>query len=144
MQPEQIVDWIREHLPAIEARFRFSSRRRERDIDARLVVGLHPNAGGLRWSEIADRVEPRRDTAPDGYLVLKRLETDGLIKRRRDKADDRVVQNWLTARARTLRTRAVDIPTQLLCSTTVELDEASRLRAALNPVLDKLVAHKKP
>lgn len=76
--------------------------------------------------------------------VLKRMETDGLIKRRRDKADDRVVQNWLTARGRTLRTRAVHIPTQLLCSTDVELDEVSRLRAALNPVLDKLVANKKP
>lgn len=96
---------------------------------------------GSTVSEVGERLMLDSGTLTP---VLKRLETDGLIKRRRDKADDRVVQNWLTARGRTLRTRAVDIPTQLLCSTTVELDEVSRLRSALNPVLDKLVAHKKP
>ena len=96
---------------------------------------------GSTVSEVGERLMLDSGTLTP---VLKRLETDGLIKRRRDTVDDRVVQNWLTARGRTLRTRAVDIPTQLLCSTTVELDEVSRLRAALNPVLDKLVANKKP
>lgn len=96
---------------------------------------------GSTVSEVGERLMLDSGTLTP---VLKRLETDGLIKRRRDKTDDRVVQNWLTARGRTLRTRAVNIPTQLLCSTTVELDEVSRLRAALDPVLNKLVAHKKP
>ena len=96
---------------------------------------------GSTVSEVGERLMLDSGTLTP---VLKRLETDGLIKRRRDKADDRVVQNWLTARGRTLRTRAVHIPTQLLCSTTVELDEVGRLRAALNPVLTKLVTHKKP
>jgi hypothetical protein len=32
----------------------------------------------------------------------------------------------------------------MLCSTTVSLDEVSRLRSALAPVLRKLVAHQKP
>jgi DNA-binding MarR family transcriptional regulator len=73
--------------------------------------------------------------------VLKRLESDGLLKRRRSHDDDRVVQNWLTARARTLKSRCVDIPTQLLCSTTVDLDEVGRLKTALAPVLQKLVSH---
>jgi MarR family transcriptional regulator, organic hydroperoxide resistance regulator len=76
--------------------------------------------------------------------VLKRLEADGVIKRKRDADDDRVVQNWLTARGRSLKKKAVDIPTQLLCSTTVELDEVSVLKSALSPVLQKLVAHQKP
>lgn len=93
---------------------------------------------GSTVSEIGERLMLDSGTLTP---VLKRLESDGVIKRRRSSDDDRVVQNWLTARGRTLKSRAVDIPTQLLCSTTVELDEVSRLKAALAPVLRKLVAH---
>ena len=95
---------------------------------------------GSAVSEIGERLMLDSGTLTP---VLKRLESDGVIKRRRDRDDDRVVQNWLTARGRTLKSRAVDIPTQLLCSTTVELDEVSRLKSALAPVLHKLVAHQK-
>jgi DNA-binding MarR family transcriptional regulator len=75
--------------------------------------------------------------------VLKRLASDGLIERTRNDADDRVVENWLTRRGRALKRRAVGIPTQLLCSTRVELGEVGRLKAALTPVLDKLIAHQR-
>jgi MarR family transcriptional regulator, organic hydroperoxide resistance regulator len=95
---------------------------------------------GSTVSEVGERLMLDSGTLTP---VLKRLETDGLIKRRRDRDDDRVVQNWLTARGRTLKSRAVDIPTQLLCSTTVSLDEVSRLKSAIAPVLKKLVAHQK-
>jgi DNA-binding MarR family transcriptional regulator len=95
---------------------------------------------GSTVSEIGERLMLDSGTLTP---VLKRLETDGFIKRQRDSDDDRVVQNWLTARGRTLKRRAVDIPTQLLCSTTVSLDEVSRLKSAIAPVLDKLIAHQK-
>ena len=73
--------------------------------------------------------------------VLQRLAADGHVHRRRSHADDRVVQNWLTDRGRTLKIRALDIPTQLLCSTTLDPDEVTQLKAALTPVLQKLVAY---
>jgi DNA-binding MarR family transcriptional regulator len=73
--------------------------------------------------------------------VLKRLASDGLIDRIRNDVDDRVVENWLTRRGRALKRRAVGIPTQLLCSTSVELEEVGRLKQALTPVLEKLIAH---
>lgn len=95
---------------------------------------------GSTVSEIGERLMLDSGTLTP---VLKRLAADGLIKRRRSRDDDRVVQNWLTARGRTLRGRAVGIPTQLLCSTTVELDEVGRLKTALAPVLQKLIAHQR-
>jgi DNA-binding MarR family transcriptional regulator len=87
--------------------------------------------------------DPERLLLDSGTLtpVLKRMVNVGLIERQRNRADDRVVENWLTRRGRTLKQRAVAIPTQMLCNTTVELDEVSRLKEALTPVLDKLVAH---
>jgi DNA-binding MarR family transcriptional regulator len=95
---------------------------------------------GSTVSEIGERLMLDSGTLTP---VLKRLETDRIIRRRRKREDDRVVQNFLTPRGRALKKRAVDIPTQLLCSTTVGLDEVSRLKAALAPVLKKLVAHQK-
>src|SRR6478672_6152773 len=93
---------------------------------------------GSTVSEIGERLMLDSGTLTP---VLKRLASDGLVKQRRSRDDERVVQSWLTERGRTLKTRAVDIPTQLLCSTSVDLDEVSQLKTALAPVLQKLVAH---
>jgi DNA-binding MarR family transcriptional regulator len=95
---------------------------------------------GSTVSEIGERLMLDSGTLTP---VLKRLASDGLVKQRRSRDDERVVQSWLTERGRTLKTRAVDIPTQLLCSTTVDLDEVLQLKTALAPVLEKLVAHQK-
>ncbi len=73
--------------------------------------------------------------------LLKRLAADGLIKRRRSREDDRSVENWLTTRGGELKVPAAQIPGQLLCSTALELCEVDALRAALLPILQKLVAY---
>ena len=96
---------------------------------------------GSTVSEIGERLMLDSGTLTP---VLKRLAGDGIIKRKRKRDDDRVVESWLTDKGKKLKARAVDIPTQMLCSTTVALDEVSRLRSALAPVLRKLVAHQKP
>ena len=49
--------------------------------------------------------------------LLKRLEQQGLIARRRDPDDERVVRIDLTADGRALRARAKDVPAQLGCRT---------------------------
>ncbi|HEX4461018.1 MAG TPA: MarR family transcriptional regulator [Polyangia bacterium] len=93
---------------------------------------------GSTVSQIGDRLALDSGTLTP---VLKRLASDGLVERVRNDADDRVVENWLTRRGQALKRRAVGIPTQLLCSTSVELSEVGRLKKALAPVLAKLVAH---
>lgn len=93
---------------------------------------------GSTVSEIGDRLMLDSGTLTP---VLKRLGSDGLVERVRKGADGRVVENWLTRRGRALKRRAVGIPMQMLCSTTVEMPEVDRLKKALSPVLDKLVAH---
>lgn len=46
--------------------------------------------------------------------LLKRLESAGFVKRRRDKEDERRVLVGLTARGRALKTRAVSVPETLV------------------------------
>lgn len=47
--------------------------------------------------------------------LLKRLEAQGLVQRRRSTQDERVVELFLTAAGSNLRERAATIPEQLLC-----------------------------
>jgi len=47
--------------------------------------------------------------------LLKRLEQQGLVKRRRDKDDERIVRIDLTTAGRTLRTKARKVPVMLAC-----------------------------
>lgn len=93
---------------------------------------------GSTVSEIGERLMLDSGTLTP---VLKRLAGDGLVERLRNADDDRVVESWLTRRGHALKRRAVGIPTQMLCSTTVEMKEVGLLKEALAPVLDKLVAH---
>jgi DNA-binding MarR family transcriptional regulator len=47
--------------------------------------------------------------------LLKRLEQQGLVERRRGRLDERVVHIHLTARGRALRSKARKIPIELAC-----------------------------
>ncbi|MCA9678878.1 MAG: MarR family transcriptional regulator [Kofleriaceae bacterium] len=73
--------------------------------------------------------------------VLKRLQRQGLVRRQRRPSDDRTVENWLTDAGRALQERAVSVPTRLICNAALEMDELIALKNALQPVLDKLLAH---
>jgi len=63
--------------------------------------------------------------------LLKRLETQGLVVRRRDDTDARVVRIDLTVAGRALRRRAADVPRALFCKTALTLPDLGRLRAQL-------------
>jgi DNA-binding MarR family transcriptional regulator len=67
--------------------------------------------------------------------LLKRLEKQGLVKRRRSASDDRIVENWLTDEGHDLKTRAVRVPVQLLCSAGLNMDELASLRSALGGLI---------
>jgi DNA-binding MarR family transcriptional regulator len=64
--------------------------------------------------------------------LLKRLETLGYIRRRRDPGDERQVQVNLTDAGRKLRQRALHIPRCILDATDLDLKEASQLLDQIN------------
>jgi DNA-binding MarR family transcriptional regulator len=93
---------------------------------------------GARVGEIGDRLMLDSGTLTP---LLKSMERNGLLTRKRRRGDDRSVENWLTRQGRALQTRAIEIPTKLVCSTALENAEVASLKEALVPVLKKLVAY---
>jgi DNA-binding MarR family transcriptional regulator len=70
--------------------------------------------------------------------LLKRLEQSGMIVRRRDKADERLVRIALTAKGRALRTQAMGIPHEILCATGSSIDQVLALKEQLTALRDRL------
>jgi DNA-binding MarR family transcriptional regulator len=71
--------------------------------------------------------------------LLKRMEAAGLIRRRRDKDDERRVMIDLTAKGRALQARALaTIPQGLACRIKMPLDELVALHTGLTRLLDNL------
>lgn len=59
--------------------------------------------------------------------LLKRLEAEGLVRRRRDTADERVVRITLTDQGRALKSRATTIPACILKATGMTIAELTAL-----------------
>ena len=72
--------------------------------------------------------------------LLKRLETAGLITRRRDTVDERQVLIGLTDEGRAMRERAEAIPIAMGQAFGCTMEEAKGLRAELITMRDNLVA----
>jgi DNA-binding MarR family transcriptional regulator len=76
--------------------------------------------------------------------LLKRLEGQGLIERRRGEDDERVVRIHLTQAGRALRARARKIPSELACRAGYDLGseratrDLIRLRDELNALVRRL------
>jgi len=76
--------------------------------------------------------------------LLKRLEHQGLVERRRGEDDERIVRIHLTAAGRGLRSKARKIPTELACSAGYDVDnepsmrELVRLRDELSALAHRL------
>jgi DNA-binding MarR family transcriptional regulator len=71
--------------------------------------------------------------------LLKRLEQQGLVERRRGEDDERVVRIHLTADGRGLRAKARKIPTELMCSAGYDVDSESSMRDVVK-LRDDLIA----
>ncbi len=71
--------------------------------------------------------------------LLKRMEKQGLIERRRNRYDDRVVENWLTAAGRNIKPEAQKVPVALMCSAGFDLGELQVLKHVLEGVIAKLL-----
>ena len=73
--------------------------------------------------------------------LLKRLETSGLIERRRALADERRVEIHLTAAGRALREQAVGIPEQLACASACSPTELQTLTTRLHELRSNVLTH---
>ncbi|QND51181.1 MarR family transcriptional regulator [Phyllobacterium sp. 628] len=71
--------------------------------------------------------------------LLKRLETAGLITRRRDTVDERQVLIGLTAEGRAMRDKAESVPVAMGKAFGCTMDEAKGLRSELITMRDNLV-----
>ncbi len=91
---------------------------------------------GVRVSGLGERLHLDSATLTP---LLKRLETRGLIERRRSAVDERVVEVFLTTDGKRARRRAQDIPEAMLCKSGLSLAELTRLRAALQEVTRSLL-----
>lgn len=70
--------------------------------------------------------------------LLKKLEGNGLVERRRDSSDERSVIISLTAKGEALREEAVKIPANMACSTGLSLEEATALREQLKKLIGQI------
>jgi MarR family transcriptional regulator, organic hydroperoxide resistance regulator len=80
---------------------------------------------GLSVSAIGERLYLDSGTLTP---LLKRLEHAGLVRRRRARGDERVVEIFLTADGKRMKRRAQEVPQALFCQLALPLDELFRLR----------------
>ena len=90
------------------------------------------DAGPRRVRELADALYLEPATLSP---LLKRLESAGLIERRRDPDDDRALAVSLTTAGAALRERALAVPGQIMERLGVGVAELERMRDALNGIL---------
>ena len=80
--------------------------------------------------------------SPTLTLLLKRMAASGLVTRRRDSDDGRVVHVRLTARAHALREGLAQAQAQVVCATGLAPTEFARLRDSLHRLSRTLAAHR--
>lgn len=69
--------------------------------------------------------------------LVKRLEVEGLVQRRRSTGDERRLDIVLTEAGRALRDRAVDVPTQVLAAVGMGVEDVGALRDGLGPFVGR-------
>ncbi|WP_438855057.1 MarR family winged helix-turn-helix transcriptional regulator [Agromyces sp. M3QZ16-3] len=87
----------------------------------------------LRLREIADRLHLEPATASP---LVGRLESLGLVTRRRSTADERAVDIALTADGDALRERALAVPGEVVARLGYPIERLERLRDELTALLD--------
>lgn len=72
--------------------------------------------------------------------LLKRLEQQGLLQRKRSASDEREVHLALTSAGCALRAQVLPLKSQLLCERGVDLDQVATLRSQVGVLLDQFMA----
>lgn len=69
--------------------------------------------------------------------LIKRLEALGLVDRRRDPSDERILRITLTDAGRELRAEALNVPATVMGRLDLTLEDVQSLHAALIPLIAK-------
>ncbi|BDW88181.1 MarR family winged helix-turn-helix transcriptional regulator [Thalassospira tepidiphila] len=72
--------------------------------------------------------------------LLKRLEANGLVSRKRDPEDERSVRVSLTEAGKALRDKAEEVPPCILEATGLDIETAKRLNRDLRTMRDQMEA----
>lgn len=130
----------RELSARMERMMRFLLRERaELSRTGMSVLGVLRDHGPCRITDLATR---ERVTQPSMTTLVSRLEAQGLVERRSDDEDRRVVNVALTDEGRALQKRVREARAEALSRRFEGLDDAdlAALTAAL-PVLDRIIDH---
>jgi MarR family transcriptional regulator, organic hydroperoxide resistance regulator len=100
-----------------------------------LVLLLLWEQDGARVSQLGERLHLDSGTLTP---LLKRLETHGVVERRRSSTDERVVEVFLTSAGKKLKRRAMEVPAAMLCQTGLSIPELEKLRGTLQDLTRKL------
>jgi DNA-binding MarR family transcriptional regulator len=102
-----------------------------------LVLLVLWEEGPLTVSRLGERLQLDSGTLSP---LLKRLESNGFVRRERSHEDERLVDVTLTPAGRRLERKAQCIPEQLLSSTAMTEREVADLRDAVRQLTDALTA----
>jgi DNA-binding MarR family transcriptional regulator len=91
---------------------------------------------GLSVGDLGDRLYLDTGTLTP---LLKRMERQKLVSRRRRGEDDRVVENWLTDSAKALKKRAAKVPVQLLCNAKLEMSDVVSIKGVVEGLVKRLL-----
>jgi DNA-binding MarR family transcriptional regulator len=100
-----------------------------------LVLLILWEEDGARVSRIGERLFLDSATLTP---LLKRLEKRGLVERRRNAEDERVVEIFLTASGKRLKKKALDVAEGFFCKLQTSHREAERLREELKGLTSRL------
>jgi DNA-binding MarR family transcriptional regulator len=103
-----------------------------------IVMVLLWERDGQTVGELGERLFLESNTVTP---LLKRLESVGHVKRRRDPADERQVRIFLTDAGRKLRPRAANIPRCILDASGLDGGQAKRLLEEISALRKALESH---
>ena len=92
---------------------------------------------GVRVSRLGERLHLDSATLTP---LLKRLESRGVVERRRSTVDERVVEIFLSAKGKRLRTKAAEVGKEMFCRMQLSIDDLGRLREELKALTLRLQA----
>jgi len=67
--------------------------------------------------------------------LLKKMEVQGLVTRRRDPEDERVVRVFLTPQGRSMKEKAAHIPSTLICASDIDPERGRELLRLLHQTM---------
>lgn len=90
---------------------------------------------GLTVNEIGEKLQLDSGTLTP---LLKKLEIKGLLKRERDKDDERRVLISLLDKGKELKKQAVQVPEELLCRSGLSLEEFRDIKGRITGLVDTM------